>query len=162
MQMRQAWSYQCSAHVVGERAPQGHLEGSEKFFETILSTFRVDPGWQARVTRNAQQMQQIELKGIRDRSAIVSKNAEDIRKIQQEGYENQQRTQEKSAFAFDQVIRGVETYRNPDTGETMELSNNYGHAWVNGQGEYLLSDSPNFDPNTVFKENWKQLEHVKN
>jgi hypothetical protein len=57
-------------------------------------------------------------------------------------------------------MRGVETYRNPATGETVELSNLYGNAWVNNRGEYLLSDQAGFDPSVTFKEDWKPLEHV--
>jgi hypothetical protein len=60
-----------------------------------------------------------------------------------------------------QGTRGVETYRNLSTGETIDLSNQYGHAWVNNRGEYLLSDQEGFDPGVVLHEDWKALEHVK-
>ena len=97
----------------------------------------------------------------RDRSAIVTKNAEDIRNIQRAGYENQQRSQDRISEMRSQTMRGVETYRDPTSGETVELSNQYGHAWVNNRGEYLLSDQEGFDPSVTFKEDWKPLEHVK-
>ena len=58
------------------------------------------------------------------------------------------------------MIRGVETYRNPDTGEKVELSNLYGNAWSNGRDEYLLFDSPTPDPNTFMQEKWTRLEQV--
>lgn len=60
-----------------------------------------------------------------------------------------------------QGTRGVETYRNPSTGETIDLSNQYGHAWVNNRGEYLLSDQEGLDRGVVLHEDWKALEHVK-
>jgi Short C-terminal domain len=159
--MAQANSYNCRATMVAERAPQGQLDASSKFFDLLNSTFHVNAEWQARVVRNAQAVQQIELKGVRDRAAIVSKNADDIRNIQQQGYENRQRVQDQSFKDFDQVIRGVESYRNPGTGETVELDSNYGHAWVSGNGTYLLSDQAGFNPNTVSNETWTPLEHVK-
>ncbi len=58
-------------------------------------------------------------------------------------------------------MRGVETYPDPANGETVELSNQYGQAWVNNRGEYLLSDQPGFDPAVTFKEDWRPLERVK-
>ena len=159
--MVQAYSYNCYAVMIAERAPQGQLESSEKFFELVLSTVRINPEWQARVTKNAQAIQQIELKGVRDRSAIISKNAEDINNIRKQGYENQQRSEDHISAQFSENMRGIETYRNPSTGETVELSNQYGHAWVNNRGEYLLSDQASFDPSVTLKEDWKPLEHVK-
>ena len=159
--MTQTNSYSIRATMVAERAPQGQLDPSARFFELLNSTFHVNAEWQGRVNGNALAIQQIELKGVRDRSAIVTKNAEDIRKIQREGYENQQRVQDQSAKEFSQVIRGVESYRNPGTGETVELDSNYGHAWVNGNGTYLLSDQAGFNPNTVSSESWTPLQHVK-
>ena len=160
MKMVPSTSYNCSATMMAERAPQGQLDASAKFFDLVASTYHVSPAWQNRVAGNALAVQQIELKGVRDRAAIVSKNAEDIRNIQREGYENQQRVQDQSAKEFSQVIRGVESYRNPGTGETVELDSNYGHAWVNGTGTYLLSDQAGFNPNTVSSESWTPLEHV--
>jgi len=64
---------------------------------------------------------------------------------------------------YSQYMRGVETYQNPSTGETVDLDNNYGHAWVNNRGEYMLSDQAGFDPNAVpgKTQNWTQLQHVK-
>jgi hypothetical protein len=160
----QAYSYACRANMVAERAPQGQLDSSEKLFDLIGSTFRVDEEWLARVNNSASAIQQVELKGVRDRSAILTKNAEDIRNIQRESYEHQQRSLDQTAATFSQTIRGVETYQNPGTGEKVELDSNYGHAWVSNTGEYLLSDQPGFDPNTnrvLSKESWTPLQHAK-
>jgi hypothetical protein len=49
-----------------------------------------------------------------------------------------------SAFGADQLIRGVQTFRDPSSGATFELSNQYDHAWLNGSNEYVMSDDPNF------------------
>lgn len=161
MQMTQAYSYNCTANMVAVRAPQGKLDSSEKFFTLLSSTYHLDPQWQQRIAANAQAIQQIELKGARDRANIIAKNGEDIRRMQQQGFENRQRAQDQQFKQFDQVIRGVETYRNPGTGETVELDNTYSHAWVSGSGVYLLSDQAGFNPNSVSRENWTPLEHVQ-
>ena len=108
-------------------------------------------------------MQQIQLKGIRDRAAIVAKSADDTRKTQQQMYENRQKAEDQTSTQFSQYIRGVETYKNPTTGATVDLDSNYGHAWVNNRGEYLLSDQAGFDPNSAAGNtlNWTPLQQVK-
>jgi hypothetical protein len=108
-------------------------------------------------------MQQIQLKGIRDRSAIVAKSAEDQRNIQRQAYENQQKAEDSNSTNYSQYIRGVETYQNPSTGETVDLDSKYGHAWVSNQGVYLLSDQAGFDPNSApgNTQTWTQMQQVK-
>ncbi len=39
----------------------------------------------------------------------------------------------QAAFGQDQIIGGVQTFRDPSTGANYELSNLYNHAWLNGQ-----------------------------
>ena len=148
-QPEQRWSYKCVVYTAAERAPQGQLDASAKLFEVIASTYRTNPEWQARVTQTALAMQEADSKGVRDRSAIIAKSAEDTRNIQRQIYENRQKAEDRNSTQFSQYIRGVETYQNPSTGETVDLDNNYGHAWVNNRGEYLLSDQAGFDPNAA-------------
>jgi hypothetical protein len=56
--------------------------------------------------------------------------------------ESMDRTQRESI----ESIRGVETYNDPHYGGTVQLSNQYQHAWQLRDGSYLLTDDPNFDP----------------
>lgn len=155
------YNYSCRGTMIAERAPRGQLESSEKLFDLINSTFRVDQAWQARVTQSALAIQQIRQKGAQDRAKIVAKNAEDIRNIQRESYENQQRGQDQSAAGYSQYLRGTETYQNPATGQKVDLDSKYGNAWTNSNGEYLLSDQAGFDPNTVLQGSWTQMQHAK-
>jgi hypothetical protein len=74
---------------------------------------------------------------------------------------NQQRGAANSNFGADQLTRGVQTFRNPATGGTMELSNLYDHAWSNGSNEYIMSDDPNFNPNGLGNGSWNQLQVVR-
>jgi hypothetical protein len=55
----------------------------------------------------------------------------------------------------------VQTFRDPATGGTYELSNQYDHAWLNGSNEYVMSANPNFNPNGKLDGNWNQLEVVQ-
>lgn len=162
-QPMQSWNYSCVAYTGAQHAPQGQLEESVRLFDLIGSTYRTNPEWQAKITQNALAMQKIEQKGIRDRSAIIAKSAEDTRNTQREMYENRQRSEDAISIQRSQTMRGVESYQNPSTGEKVELDSNYGHAWVNNQGVYLLTDQAGFDPNTVQGNtaNWTQLQQVK-
>ncbi len=159
--MVQSTSYDCTANMNAVRAPAGKLDANEKFFKLMISTVRANPEWIARVTKNAQQIQAIEQKGIADRARINAQASEDIRKIQQEGYENRQKSQDERSNDFANYIRGVEDYRNPETGQTVKLDSNYGNAWVNNKGEYLLSDQSSYNPNVGSTESWKPLQRVK-
>jgi hypothetical protein len=159
--MVQSTSYDCTALMNAVRAPVGKLDASEKFFQLMISTVRSNPEWVARLTKQSLAMQQIELKGVRDRANINAKAADDMRNTRREMYENQQKGVDSRSNDFANYQRGVEDYKNPSTGETVKLDNKYGNAWVNNKGEYLLSDQSSFDPNTVSTESWKPLQRVK-
>jgi hypothetical protein len=161
-QMGQTTYYTCGAYsLMAMRAPPGELAAREKFFTIVRSTVRTEPEWNARVTQVLQNMAAADSKGAADRSAIIAQNGRDIGNIINQTYQNTTKAQERSFEKFDQYIRGVETYRNPSTGETFELSNRYAHAWINGANEYLLTDSASFNPNTTLSGHWTEAMPVK-
>jgi hypothetical protein len=126
----------------------------------VLSTVRIDATWQARVSQVQLNIQAAELKCARDRSRIIAQSAEDTRKTLREGYESRQRSHDRTSAEFSDALRGVQNYRNPTTGEVVQLDNQYGHAWASGNGEYVLSDSPGFNPNATLRVNWTELQPV--
>jgi hypothetical protein len=157
-QLGQTAYYNCGAYLVfGLRAPKGQLQKHESFFDLVLSTVHLDPGWEARVTQVILSMQASDSKGAMDRSAIITKSGHDISNMIREVHENHERALDRITVEFSQYLRGVETYRNPQTGEEVELSNMYGHAWSNALHEYVLSDSEFFNPNIALKGDWTQL-----
>jgi hypothetical protein len=161
-QMGQTMYYTCGAYsIMAMRAPQGELASKEKFFTIVRSTVHTEPEWNARVTQVLQNMAASDSKGASDRSAIIAQNGRDIGNIIHQTYENTSKAQERSQEKFDQYIRGVETYRNPSTGETFELSNQYAHAWVNGTNEYILTDSAFFNPNSTLAGHWTEAVPVQ-
>lgn len=161
-QIGQALSYVCGAdYVFAATAPAGRLPANEKLFRAILGSVRIDPGWLARVQQVQIDIQAAEVKGAAERSRIIARSAEETRQIMSETYQRRQESQDRSSARWTQAYRGIETFRNPTTGDTVELSNRYGNAWSNGHDEYLLSDSPGFDPNSVSRESWTRLERVE-
>src|SRR5262249_38486605 len=162
MRPGQAPYYASWAQVFDFRAPQGQLDASEKLFETIVSTIRVDPEWQSRVAGVQSNIAGTQIKGAADRSKIISKSNAEISNTIVKGHEERSKAHDRAMANYSQALRGVETYRNPNTGETVELSNQYGHAWVNNNNEYILSDQEGFDPNVALKSgNWTALQRVK-
>ncbi len=55
-------------------------------------------------------------------------------------------------------MRGVDEYYNPVEQRNVELPSGYGNAWLNGNGEYIVTDSLNFNPNVELNGNWQRLE----
>jgi hypothetical protein len=161
-QMVQSAMYQSSADsLYGLRAPPGELPANEKMFRAVLSTARIDPTWQARVTQVQLNMAASNIQGASDRSRIIAQSAEDQRKAIKEGYENRQKSLDRSAERFSDAMRGLQTYRNPTTGEDVKLDNSYAHAWASGNGEYVLSSAPGFNPGQVLQGSWTELQPVR-
>jgi hypothetical protein len=160
--MGQAMFYSCAAtYLFGLRAPQGQLPSLERFFLMVLSTVQLDPEWQNRVTQVVNKMQADNSNAAMQRSAIIAQSGRETSDMINRGYAERSKIQDSTAKQFDQYIRGVQSYRNPNTGETVELSNEYAHAWGNGSNEYVLTDSANFNPNAVLNGNWTALNPVK-
>lgn len=59
---------------------------------------------------------------------------------------------------FGQYLRGVENYTD-ENGNKVELTSGYSNAWSKGDGTYLLSMDPSFDPNVELgdTQNWSRL-----
>ena len=99
------------------------------------------------------------VQGARDRSKIIAQSAEETRKSIQGGYEHRQAALDRSAERWSDAMRGVQNFRNPTTGENVKLSNEYAHAWVSGNGEYVMSDSAG-NPGQVLQGHWTELQPV--
>jgi hypothetical protein len=160
-QMGQSAMYQTTAdQLFALRAPPGELPAHEKLFRTVLSTVRVDPTWQARVTQVQANMSAANVQSAADRSKIIAQSGEAQRRAIQGGYENRQRSEARTAERFSDAMRGVQTFHDPRTGEDVKLSNQYAHAWVSGNGEYVMSDASG-NPGQVLQGSWTELQPVR-
>lgn len=139
------------------RAPKGELEKNQRLFEAIYRSFRIDPRWDAARLQFWQAIQRIEQKGAQDRLRIMENSRRDIGAIMDQVYENRQASLDRTFERQSQALRGVETFVDPSTSTRVELSNGYQNAWTNGLGDYLLSDSPAFDPGRDLGGNWREL-----
>jgi Cysteine rich repeat len=154
--------YDCHAiDVMALRAPKGQLDANDKLFKVMISSVRPEPKWQAYSNGVIAKLYQAEAQKEATMDAIVAAFQKHVADTIMGVTANAQRGSQNSAFGFDQNIRGVQTFRDPTTGNTMELSNLFDHAWLNGSNEYIMSDDPNFNPNGQLSGNWNQLQPVR-
>jgi hypothetical protein len=59
-----------------------------------------------------------------------------------------------------QTIREVETWKEGDG--SVELTAGYEQAWSRGDGSYILSNKPGFDPSSVLQDQaWKPMQRER-
>ena len=154
--------YDCHAiDVMALRAPKGQLDSDDKLFKVMISSIRSESKWQAYSNGFIAKLYQAEAQKEATIDSIVAAFQRHVADTVNGVTANAQRGAQNSTFGFDQNIRGVQTFRDPTSGRTMELSNLYDHAWLNGSNEYIMSDDPNFNPNGQLSGNWNQLQTVR-
>jgi cysteine rich repeat protein len=151
-----------ATNITALRAPQGQLDSNDKLFKAMISSIRPEQRWQKFANGFIAKAYQAEAQKEAGMDSMISAFRKYEADVINGVTENAMRGSMNSAFAFDQNIRGVQTFRDPSTGRTMELSNLFDHAWLNNAGnEYVMSDDPNFNPKSVFDGDWNQLQVVR-
>ncbi len=152
-------TYQC---YVSMRVVMKYEAGKEEMARKLLSTFmgsgRINPQWSSAV--------QSVLSAIgRNAQIELGKQIEITRQAQEEISNGIIRNWEKNSNKsnsddfqqqFSQYLRGVDSWTD-EGGNKVELTNGYTNAWSKGDGTYILSNNPAFDPSVEFKEDWKRL-----
>lgn len=139
------------------RAPKGQMERHERLFDVIYRSFQLNPVWESAVAQHLQIMDQINLKGVQDRQRILHQSQQEISAMIEQGYNARQARMDRSAERQIQALRGVETYIDPTTQNRVQLNTGYQGAWTNGLGDYVLSNSPGFNPTRELRGNWRAL-----
>ncbi len=142
-------------------APKGKLMGNDKLLRVMMTSIRITPEYSTFVNKYIASFYQLQAKKEAMIDQIRAKLQNDITQTYMQMSANAARASQQGFLEADQNIRGVQTFRDPSTGHTMELSNQYDHAWLNGANEYVMSDDPNFNPNAQLSGNWNQLQAVR-
>jgi hypothetical protein len=150
-----------AVNVLFFRAPKGQLEANDKLFKLIMSTIRPEPEWQKWSNGVIASLYQEKQRQLAIQSQMIAQFRAHVADVINGVTANSEAGANQAAFGQDQIIRGVQTFRDPSTGAKYELSNLYDHAWLNGQNEYVMSDNPNFNPNGNLDGNWTQLDTVR-
>jgi hypothetical protein len=147
--------------LVSFSAPKGKLDANDKLFQVMVSSLQPEPQWvtySGGVLAKLYQAQAQKVATINQvKSQFYMHEVQTINGVTA----NAIRGANVSAFHADQNVRGVQTFRDPATGKTQELSYLYDHAWQNGSGEYIMSNDPSFNPNEHVSGNWSELQPVR-
>ena len=170
------------------RFPAARREEAERVLAMLKTSYRTNPAWQQAINgyfaelRQAQDRQHhVRMQAIADQTrANAQAHAQRMDAIRAQGaastaafnermagmdaqmrsWESTQQSQDRSHTAFVQAIREVETYR--DGSGTVELGAGYENAWSRGDGTYILSNSPTFDPSSAFQDQaWQRMERTQ-
>ncbi|MBN8729236.1 MAG: hypothetical protein J0L64_01755 [Acidobacteria bacterium] len=145
------------------RCPAGRRAECSQWMNLFMTSHRVNPIWREAKDRFLTQLGQIEHAGRMERIRLMGEQSRAYARAQSDAsdqrmrdWENRQASQDASQKRFIQTIREVETWR--DASGAVELSSGYANAWSRGDGSYLLTNKPGFDPNSAFREQrWTQM-----
>ncbi len=142
------------------RAAKGQLDSETKMFQTISHSAQTDKNWLNKYTQVVnyliqRQIQQIQSMG--QLSNIISQTSDEISDANYQAWQQTQETNDRIAEDFSNYMLGVQTYTNPTDGSTVDLPSGYGYAWANKLGDYILSDSPSYNPNIGSSLDWQQM-----
>ncbi len=141
-------------------APDGMLDFN--FFEGLRRSIRPVDSWSAAINGHNLRIGQVALEESRKRSQIINDSNAEISRIRQQTWNAQQESADRRAREFGEVIRGVQSYVDPDApGGTVEQSIQYESVWRLNDGSYVLSDDPNFEPWRDLQLEGRKLEPVR-
>ncbi len=86
-------------------------------------------------------------------AAASSRRRED----QLKDWERRQEAQDRVVQAQSDNIRGVQRFHDPHADKDVELPAGYGRAFANNLGEYVVTDSPSYDPNVGSNLHWEEM-----
>ncbi len=154
--------------------PAGKADEAEKIFTVILGSFRTNTIWKdavndywksVREKRNRDHIGRIKLMDEQTAAmgkAAIERGNQRLANMdnQLKSWEARQSSQDRMHTNFIKTIREVENYRD-ETGK-IELSSGYNHAWSRSDGtSYIMTNSPNFDPSSVFQDQrWQEMKKV--
>ena len=142
-------------------APKGELDGKDKLFKVVVASIQPLPKYTAFTNKWISSYYQTQASKEAAMDKIQAELDNFITQTYQHMSANAQRVSDIGFHATDQNLRDVQTYRDPSTGRTFELSNQYGHAWLNGADQYVMSNDPSFNPNAALSGSWNELQPVQ-
>lgn len=151
-------------YIFSFKAEKGKLDDQSKLFQTIAFSFELNPLWFSKYNQIIEylaRMQIQQIQNIGQLSKIISQTHDEISNMIMDSYYQRQGVYDKISNNFSQYIRGVDEYYNPIENKPVELPSGYDNVWINNLGEYILSDNPNYNPNTESNKNWQKMEKSK-
>lgn len=182
---------QLATSVASERSfvrfPAARRPEGEQFISTLRTSYRTNPAWEQAIEAFSQRMRQwrnqnhdqVMSQLEANRQQMIASHQQRMADIQRQGaantaafnqrmsnmdqnmraWESQQASSDRIHTAFVQSIRGVETWQGPHG--RVELTTGYENAWTRGDGTFILSNKPGFDPASAFQDqSWQPLKRA--
>ncbi len=152
------------------RMPEGALDF--KMVEALRHSIQAAPEWSARTRQAADERHRVAMESGRlagqtalreqaKRGEIMNQTRQEINDIQMGTWQSKNESMDRQQRERIESIRGVETYNDPHYGGTVQLSNQYQHAWQLRDGSYVLTDDVNFDPGRALGVEGQRLKPVQ-
>ena len=146
------------------KSPKGKMDAHAKVFKTMVKSFRPNLKWYNRYQQLVTMLIQRQVQSIRsigELGSYIAKTGSQIRDENLKSWEGRQAIKDRLVKDFCHHIRGVEEYHDPVKGGPVELPAGYNNAWVNGLGEYIVSDSPSYNPNIGSNLHWQSMNRTR-
>ncbi|MBI4907959.1 MAG: hypothetical protein HY820_30315 [Acidobacteria bacterium] len=117
------------------RAPEAEFDRIQPLLSLIGNSLKGNPEWVRGENRGAAQ---------RAQNALATQRY--LQKGMQETVDHRRETYAEMRHSSWLFLTGQQDYVNPHTGEVEYGSNEYKHRWVNGSGDVIYSDDPNYNP----------------
>jgi DNA-directed RNA polymerase subunit RPC12/RpoP len=143
------------------RSAAGKLDSLADLFGVMIRSLKTNPEWYAAFKSVAQYLAQAQIQRIHNIGQIgqiYAQTGSQIRSQNLNDYYARQATYDRLATDWSRAIRDVDAFYDPNRGETVELPAGYGHAWANNLGEYIVTDSADYNPNIGSNLNWSEME----
>lgn len=145
--------------LYSSKAPKGQMTKCTQIAQCLKSSSKLTLAFYNKFMQVVQLLSDQfyrEIYAVGQISRIISQTNDQISKSISDSYWQTQKSYERTNRQFSDYLRGVDQYN--DGGQNVQLPSGYSNAWVNDRGEYLLGESPSFDPNQQGIGNWRELE----
>jgi hypothetical protein len=146
------------------RSAKGQLADRSKTFQTVVLSMKVNPKWFAKVVHTKEALAREFARSTRVVTSIgatVASAGSSLREEQMRDWGRRQAIQDKVVQAQSDGIRGVDRFVDPHSGSEVELPSGYGKAWANNLGEYVVTDSPSYNPNVGSNLHWEAMPQAR-
>jgi hypothetical protein len=141
------------------RAPSGTLSQYEQLFSAIVSSVRINPAWESAIVQLVANVNTNISQQAGNRAAIWQNAMNQVGQIRMQTWQQSQETVSRVSNSWSRALRGVDSYIDPVSQQSVELPTGYRNAWGDGSGAYVLSPDPSFNPNSAFdRGDWQRME----
>ncbi|MEI7547281.1 MAG: hypothetical protein WCK21_04385, partial [Actinomycetota bacterium] len=144
-----------------EDGPAGSLDTNAGVISTVVASRISTPEWEG----IRQMCIKLFVKGIQQQMAdtvrfgqLLAQYRAESQQLQQQIIDERWAQQDYQAQVNGQILEGTQTYTDPNDQTMVQLPSTWDTYWVNQNGEYVVVDDPNFDPNSMNDGTWHQLQ----